>query len=158
MKRLSLPSWLTRLPSWLRRGRVADAGATAVNSASALLSPVARADRFGFADLLMEATAGIGSRPGRLVMTILGTVLGIGSLIATIGFAQAAAGLEVSPGDPQGAIQLNTAGIDQQPGQPVLAGMARAARRNSSCGAAPSMISAFVRPRVSSLPLSVLVL
>lgn len=106
MKRLSLPSWLTRLPSWLRRGRVADAGATAVNSASALLSPVARADRFGFADLLMEATAGIGSRPGRLVMTILGTVLGIGSLIATIGFAQTAAGQIARQFDAAAATQV----------------------------------------------------
>jgi len=59
---------------------------------SALVPPVARADRFTFTDLLVEATSGIGSRPGRLVMTILGTVLGIGSLIATIGFAQTTAG------------------------------------------------------------------
>ena len=59
---------------------------------SALVPPAARADRFTFTDLLVEATSGIGSRPGRLVMTILGTVLGIGSLIATIGFAQTTAG------------------------------------------------------------------
>ncbi len=59
---------------------------------SGLVPPVARSDRFNFPDLLVEATSGIGSRPGRLVMTILGTVLGIGSLIATIGFAQTTAG------------------------------------------------------------------
>ncbi|WP_292908029.1 ABC transporter permease [Microbacterium sp.] len=49
------------------------------------------ADRFTFQDLVAEATADIGSRPARLVMTILGTVLGIASLVATIGFAQTAA-------------------------------------------------------------------
>lgn len=50
------------------------------------------ADRYGMRDLLAEASYGIGSRPGRLVLTILGTVLGIGSLVVTIGLAQTAAG------------------------------------------------------------------
>jgi putative ABC transport system permease protein len=57
-----------------------------------LVRPVARADRFSASDLVSEATSDIGSRPGRLIMTILGTVLGIGSLVATWGFAQTAAG------------------------------------------------------------------
>lgn len=56
-----------------------------------LLRPVARADRFTFQDLVAEATTDIGSRPGRLIMTIIGTVLGIGALVATIGFAQTTA-------------------------------------------------------------------
>ena len=59
--------------------------------ASPLLRPVSRADRFGPADLLAEATSDIGTRPARLVMTLLGTVLGIGALVATIGFAQTTA-------------------------------------------------------------------
>ncbi|WP_403021558.1 ABC transporter permease [Salinibacterium sp. GXW1014] len=49
-------------------------------------------DRFTFQDLVAEATADIGTRPGRLIMTILGTVFGIGSLVATLGLAQTAAG------------------------------------------------------------------
>ena len=53
---------------------------------------VAPADRFRFVDLMVEATADIGTRPGRLAMTLLGTVLGIGALVATIGFAQTTAG------------------------------------------------------------------
>lgn len=61
-------------------------------SAAELLRPVARGDRFSASDLVSEATSDIGSRPGRLVMTILGTVLGIGSLVATWGFAQTASG------------------------------------------------------------------
>lgn len=43
-------------------------------------------------DLTREALEGVGSRPSRLVITLLGTVLGIASLVATIGFAQTAAG------------------------------------------------------------------
>lgn len=43
-------------------------------------------------DLLFEALDGVGARPGRLLITLLGTVLGIASLVATIGFAQTAAG------------------------------------------------------------------
>lgn len=51
-----------------------------------------RADRFTVQDLLVEVSHGIGGHTGRLVMTTLGTVLGIGSLVVTIGFAQTAAG------------------------------------------------------------------
>ncbi|SCX41063.1 putative ABC transport system permease protein [Klenkia marina] len=57
-----------------------------------VVEKVPAADRFTLADLLGEATADIGSRPGRLVTTIVGTVLGVAALIATIGFAQTAAG------------------------------------------------------------------
>jgi putative ABC transport system permease protein len=53
---------------------------------------VARADRFTVQDLLVEVSHGIGGHTGRLVMTTLGTVLGIASLVVTIGFAQTAAG------------------------------------------------------------------
>jgi len=52
----------------------------------------ARADRFGLRDLVGEASFGIGARPGRLVLTILGTVLGIASVVVTVGLAQTAAG------------------------------------------------------------------
>ncbi len=43
-------------------------------------------------DLIHEALEGVGARPSRLFITLLGTVLGIASLIATIGLAQTAAG------------------------------------------------------------------
>lgn len=76
-----------RLP-WRRGPRTE----RAERAEDALVPPVAHADRFGFQDLVVEATTDIGSRPGRLVMTLAGTVLGIGALVATIGFAQTAAG------------------------------------------------------------------
>ncbi|MEI3844540.1 MULTISPECIES: ABC transporter permease [unclassified Microbacterium] len=75
-----------------RKRGVGDAEAAGSPSASSLVPAVRHADRFTFQDLVAEATSDIGSRPARLVMTILGTVLGIGSLVATIGFAQTAAG------------------------------------------------------------------
>ncbi|GHS85830.1 ABC transporter permease [Actinomycetota bacterium] len=52
---------------------------------------VAREDRYGFLDTIAEATADIGTRPARLVLTLAGTVLGIGALVATIGFSQTSA-------------------------------------------------------------------
>lgn len=43
-------------------------------------------------DLLIEASYGIGGRPGRLILTILGTVLGIAAVVVTLGMAQTGAG------------------------------------------------------------------
>lgn len=51
-----------------------------------------RSDRFGLRDLAAEAAAGVDARPGRLLLTILGTVLGIASVVVTVGLAQTAAG------------------------------------------------------------------
>ena len=87
-----------RWPARLRRRprRAAAPGDPAVHSA----------DRFDLADLLGEATADIGSRPGRLVTTIVGTVLGVAALIATIGFAQTAAGQISRQFDASAATQL----------------------------------------------------
>lgn len=44
------------------------------------------------ADLLDEAVLGIGSRPARLLLTMIGTVIGIGALVSTIGLGQTAGG------------------------------------------------------------------
>ncbi|WP_427870982.1 ABC transporter permease [Leucobacter luti] len=44
------------------------------------------------ADLVRESLEGVGSRPSRLIITLVGTVLGIAALVATIGFAQTASG------------------------------------------------------------------
>ncbi|PFG19054.1 ABC transporter permease [Serinibacter salmoneus] len=46
----------------------------------------------GLQDLFVEASHGIGARPGRLVLTILGTVLGIAAVVVTLGMAQTGAG------------------------------------------------------------------
>ena len=46
--------------------------------------------RLRFRDLLSESLAGLFARPGRSVLTALGAVLGIGSLVATLGVAETA--------------------------------------------------------------------
>lgn len=51
-----------------------------------------RSNGFGPRDLLREAAHGIGARPGKLALTILGTVLGIAALVVTIGMAQTGGG------------------------------------------------------------------
>jgi putative ABC transport system permease protein len=63
-------------------------------------------DRFGLRDLLSEAAHGIGARPGRLLLTIVGTVLGIGSLVVTVGLAQTAAGQVARQFDAVAATQV----------------------------------------------------
>ncbi|WP_099332977.1 ABC transporter permease [Actinomyces minihominis] len=47
---------------------------------------------FTFRDLVHESLEGVGSRPSRLLITLLGTILGIASLVATLGLAQTTAG------------------------------------------------------------------
>jgi putative ABC transport system permease protein len=42
--------------------------------------------------LVSEALAGVGARPARLLVSVLGTVVGIGALVMTIGLGQTAAG------------------------------------------------------------------
>lgn len=67
--------------------------------------------------LVHEAFEGIGSRPSRLVITLLGTVLGIASLVATIGFAQTAAGQISQQFDALAATRVTVeAGSTQGPG------------------------------------------
>ena len=46
--------------------------------------------RVGFTDLGAEALAGLFARPGRTLLTVLGTVLGITALVATLGVAETA--------------------------------------------------------------------
>ena len=97
-----------RVLSWLReriprRRNTLEIEATASNP---LVPPIPRADRFSFQDLIVEASYGIGARPTRLVMTTLGTVLGIASLVVTIGFAQTAAGQIAKQFDAVSATQV----------------------------------------------------
>ncbi len=46
---------------------------------------VAERSRFCLRDLATETVAGIAQRPGRTVLTMLGTVLGTGAFIAVLG-------------------------------------------------------------------------
>lgn len=95
------------IPARLRRSSSSDVAVREVEATSTHLAPhIHRADRFTFQDLVVEASAGIGARPTRLVMTTLGTVLGIASLVVTIGFAQTAAGQIAKQFDAVAATQV----------------------------------------------------
>ncbi len=48
--------------------------------------------RLGFRDLVDESLAGVLARPARAALTTLGTVLGIASLVATLGISRTAGG------------------------------------------------------------------
>ncbi|MFT4218080.1 MAG: ABC transporter permease [Micropruina sp.] len=50
-----------------------------------------RRDRFLTSDVLQEAVRGLSGRPGRLALAVVTVMLGIGALVATIGFAQTGA-------------------------------------------------------------------
>ena len=49
-----------------------------------------RRTRLKATDLLVEASSGVLARPGRAILTVLGTVLGIGALVATLGISKTA--------------------------------------------------------------------
>lgn len=49
-----------------------------------------RRSRIRTVDLIAESVAGVAGRPARTALTVLGTVLGIGALVATLGIAQSA--------------------------------------------------------------------
>ncbi len=76
----------------LGRLRAARRGRAAAKDAARAAFRGTPADQFGLRDLVAEASSGIGGRPGRLLLTILGTVLGIASVVVTVGLAQTASG------------------------------------------------------------------
>lgn len=57
-------------------------------------------------DLLDEAAAGLLARPGRAVLTVLGTVLGVAALVATLGIAKTAGNQIVSQFDAATATEV----------------------------------------------------
>lgn len=52
--------------------------------------PEPLSSRLSVRDLLIEATAGLLARPARVALTVLGTVVGVAALVATLGLSQTA--------------------------------------------------------------------
>ena len=63
--------------------------------------------RFSLRDLISEAVAGMLARPGRTVLTVLGTVLGVAALVATLGIAKTAGNQIVTRFDPLKATSVS---------------------------------------------------
>ncbi|TDO54833.1 putative ABC transport system permease protein [Kribbella sp. VKM Ac-2527] len=84
--RLGLAELVLRVGRPSRRGRLTRGPGLRRGSAVRLRrGPAVR-------DLLDEALAGVAARPTRLILTTLGTVLGIAALVGTLGLGQTAAG------------------------------------------------------------------
>ena len=58
----------------------------------AAVAPATARSRLSLFDLIDESILGISAKPARLVLTMIGTVVGIGALVATLGLGQTAAG------------------------------------------------------------------
>ncbi len=63
--------------------------------------------RFSFRDLSAEAVSGMLARPGRTVLTILGTVLGVVAVVATLGLAKTSGNQIISRIDPLTATSVS---------------------------------------------------
>jgi macrolide transport system ATP-binding/permease protein len=61
-------------------------------------------------DLLNEALAGIFARPGRMALTILGIVIGLAALVATLGLSRTASNRIISQFDELAATEINITG------------------------------------------------
>ncbi len=62
--------------------------------------------RLSWLDLVVESLGGLLARPSRMLLTALGTVLGIAALVATLGLAKTAGSQIVSRFDPLAASQV----------------------------------------------------
>jgi ABC-type antimicrobial peptide transport system permease subunit len=78
---------LPRLPDRLRRGKQ-QAGDGAGPTFDQFGHDESR--RMSVRDLLEEALAGLVARPARVMLTVLGTVIGVGALVATLGLSKTA--------------------------------------------------------------------
>ena len=75
-------------------------------------------------DMADEAILGIGSRPARLLLTMLGTVVGIAALVATLGIGQTAAGQITDRFDAISATRVVVTAVPEAPGDPQANGAA----------------------------------
>jgi len=75
---------------------------------STLLPPIKSASRSGmtFLDLMNEVLSGIFARPGRMILTVLGVVVGLTALVATLGLTRTAGNRIISQFDQLAATEL----------------------------------------------------
>lgn len=69
-------------------------------------------------DLLLEAFAGIFARPGRMVLTILGTTIGLAALVATLGLSRTASNQILGRFDELAATEITVSSLPAAEGKP----------------------------------------
>jgi putative ABC transport system permease protein len=79
--------------------------------------PAVAPSRIGLKDLLFEAFAGIFSRPSRMVLTILGTLIGLASLVATLGLSRTASNQIVGRFDELAATEVTVSSLPAEEGR-----------------------------------------
>lgn len=75
--------------------------------------------KLSFADLVVEAGASLSARPSRVLLTALGTMLGIGSLVATLGVASSASARISSHFDALRATEVVVSDVQEHPEAPA---------------------------------------
>jgi len=91
-----------RLTDQTAQERSRDASQRPGSSASAKVSR----SRIAIRDLLAEALAGMFARPGRMALTVLGIVIGMAALVATVGLTRTAGNRIISQFDQLAATEL----------------------------------------------------
>lgn len=113
--------------------------------------------RMWFRDLVLEAFAGMFSRPGRLMLTILGTSIGLAALVATVGLSRTAGNQIVGRFDELAATEVTVSSLPAREGRPSNAlpwdAEARVARLNGVVGAG-TLSKVDVRALVSGTPIN----
>jgi macrolide transport system ATP-binding/permease protein len=71
-----------------------------------LTKPAPSRSAFSFRDLINEAIAGMFARPGRMMLTILGVVIGLTALVATVGLSRTASNRIISQFDELAATEI----------------------------------------------------
>jgi macrolide transport system ATP-binding/permease protein len=70
-------------------------------------------------DLLLEAFTGIFARPGRMVLTVLGTMIGLAALVATLGLSRTASNQIISRFDELAATEITVSSLPAEEGEPT---------------------------------------
>jgi ABC-type antimicrobial peptide transport system permease subunit len=74
--------------------------------------------RMWYRDLILEAFAGIFARPGRMVLTIMGTMIGLTALVATLGLSRTASAQIISRFDELAATEITVSSRPAGEGKP----------------------------------------
>lgn len=69
-------------------------------------------------DVLLESFAGLFARPGRMVLTILGTTIGLAALVATLGLSRTAGNQIIGRFDELAATEITVSSVPAQEGRP----------------------------------------
>ncbi len=77
-----------------------------VSDSAAVKPPVVSRSAMSIRDLLNEAVAGMFARPGRMALTVLGVVIGMSALVATMGLTRTAGNRIISQFDQLAATEL----------------------------------------------------